>query len=414
MEILSINDLRVGMYVQDVGRSWFRHPWLTKSKLITSIREIESLRTYGISEVLVNLSLGVNPIEADEEDLRPRRPEPKKLEEVERRVGVRPEVPVEKEIPIEDELPKVHEVRFRAQESARICLDAFKAGAPANLDLAMESVDEVISSVMRSRDAFLTILKLRAYDSYDISHPLNAAALAVSFGRHIGLNRNQLFDLGLGCFLQDVGKTQIPREILEKPGPLTKDEFALVKRHPIMGVRLINKCKGGIPKRALYTALYHHVRLGGGGYPAGYDGARINPFVIISGLADVFDAVSSDRPYNRGYHPFRALQVLFGLRGKAFPAEWVDRFIRCMGIYPTGSVVRLNTGETAVVTRVNHSQLLRPRVAIVTDAQGRPSVRFRNVDLNTEMYKERSVDVVMDPQTAGVDPALIVDPFFTE
>ncbi|MFH1134994.1 MAG: HD-GYP domain-containing protein [Pseudomonadota bacterium] len=417
IKIMPIEDLRVGMFIQDVGRSWFRHPWLTKSKLLTSTREIQALATYGIREVAVNLSLGVNPIELDKEDRGkagspPRRPQPGKLEEVERRVSVRPEVAAETQVSWEEEISQVYEVRFRALQSVRISLESFRSGRPANLELARESVTEIIDSVMRNRDAFLSLLKLRTHDHYDYNHPLNVAVLAVSFGRHIGLDRSQMSDLGLGCLLQDIGKTKVPPEILEKPGPLTGDEFELVKKHPVWGVKMLNECRGALPRPALSTALYHHERFDGGGYPAGHAGSRLNPYVIIAGLADVFDAVSSDRPYNRGYQPFQALQVLFRLRGEAFPAEWVDRFIQCTGIYPTGTVVELNTGEMAVVTAVNHGQLLRPKITIISDAQGRPAKRWRNIDLNTETYKDRAVARVLDPRRAGVNPAVIVDPNF--
>ncbi|MEW5721829.1 MAG: HD-GYP domain-containing protein [Thermodesulfobacteriota bacterium] len=402
------SELQVGMYVEDVGRTWLQHPWLKKSRLLTSRREIQRLLDYGIKEVVVNLSLGVLPKSRPAADETEEKPPPQKIEEVERRTGVR-EVVATEPVPLEVELPRVRDAFQVTTNSVRYIVDSLQTEKSLKLKVAEHVVEEVIASVLRNQDAFLTLAKVRQYEKYDIQHPLLVTVLSVSFGRYLGMDKEQLRELGLGAMLQDVGKVLIPLEIINKPGRLDDREREVVKKHSLLGARLL-KDSAHLPPRALALALYHHERLDGSGYPKGLQGEQLGPNVIICGLADVFDALTTDRVYKKGCLPYHALGELFQMRGRLFPETWVDRFIHCLGIYPTGTVAELNTGETAVVLGVNHAQLLRPRIKLITDSQGRPLMRQRSIDLNTETHAHRSIRKVLDPKKVGVDPALYIEP----
>jgi HD-GYP domain-containing protein (c-di-GMP phosphodiesterase class II) len=403
---ISVRDLEVGMYVLDLGRKWLNHPWIKSRRLITSRREIDRLIEFGIKDVLVDLSKGVNVkrIPREETDSKG----PSSLEELERRTGIRSDNPIAP-VELNEELPVVRKTYGEAFGAVRYFMERAIKRGKLEFKPVLRVVNEITDSVHRNVDAFFSLAKVREYDKYDFAHPLLSSVTAMGFGRYLGMNRPQLMALGLGAMLQDLGKIHIPPQILFKRGPLTKDEYDLVKKHPLYSAKMI-KDHPEITPPALSAVLYHHERADGSGYPKGMDRQVLNPFLIIGGLSDVFDALTADRVYKRKLTPFEALRVLFRQRGKQFPTTWVDRFVHYAGIYPTGTVVQLNTGEHAVVRAVNHAQLLRPKVLVVTDSQGRPAARVREIDLNSAPHAERSVTQVLKPSEAGIDPARFLDP----
>lgn len=418
-------DLKVGMYVHDVGRSWLRHPWPTKSRLLTSRSQIAELLDYGITEVVVDLSRGVNRrevptdvVRTGEASIKTRQapdtlgpaeaPQPSDVKEVERRSGARAESKYDTAT-IDEEMPRANEAYYHALGVVRDFMGALRAGRNIEMEEVKSVVEDVIESVFRNRDAFLAQLKIRVYDEYEFVHPLNVAVLAISFGRHLGLSIAQLRELGLGAILHDVGKIHIPLEILYKPDRLTAAEFEIIKKHPMVGAKMLKE-QNGLSPRALSVVLYHHERYDGSGYPKGISEHRVNPFIIISGLSDTFDALSSERIYNKGFQPFEALKVLFKTRDAQFPGTWIDRFVHCLGIYPIGTVVQLNTGETGVVVGLNHAQLLRPVIKLIQDSRGHVLHRQKVIDLNSESFLERGIKSVKDPKSVGVNLAQYVVP----
>lgn len=406
---VSVRDLEVGMYVEDLGRKWLNHPWLKSRRMITSKREIERLTEFGIRDVLIDLSRGVNMKRIPREELDEGSKGPSKLEELERRSGIRSDNPITP-VAFNDELPTARQTYGQATGAVRYFMERAIKRGKLEFEPVLRVVSEITDSVFRNVDAFFSLSKVREYDRYDFAHPLLSSVTAMGFGRYLGMNRPQLLALGLGAMLQDLGKIHIPPQILFKRGPLSPEEYDLIKKHPMYSAKMI-KDHPEITPPALSAVLYHHERADGTGYPKGIDRQALNPFHIIGGLADVYDALTADRVYKRKLTPFEALRVLFRQRGKQFPTTWVDRFVHYVGIYPTGTVVQLNTGEHAVVRSVNHAQLLRPRVLVVTDSQGRPAARVREINLNSERHAQREVTQVLKPSESGIDPSRFLDPY---
>jgi len=419
---VAVKDLRLGMFVADVGRGWLRHPWPTRSKVISSKADIDRLVEFGITHVIVDLEHGKKTPETPPRPApAPPRPKPAappppagetaEIVGLERRTGVRPEKNLEPTT-MEEELPRVREAYSHALQSIKDVMARIEEGGKIDIEAVRETVEDVIDSIFRNRDAFLALLKIRVYDKYDFAHPLNVSVLSVALGRNAGMTAEELRELGLGAILHDVGKIHISRKILDKPGRLTPEEFEIIKQHPINGVRML-KGYQEISPAALGIVLGHHERIDGSGYPKGISGNQVHPYNIICGMADVFDAVSTERVYRKGFQPFAALRVLFQMRDKQFSAKWLDRFVYTLGIYPPGTVVRLDTGEVAVVVALNHGQLLRPMVRLVEDGQGRPLVRTRPVDLNQEGMSARNIVGVVDEKELrekGLQPSRYVDP----
>ncbi|MBF0529874.1 MAG: HD-GYP domain-containing protein [Deltaproteobacteria bacterium] len=251
----------------------------------------------------------------------------------------------------------------------------------------------------------LALIKLRKYDEYTFTHSLNVASLAISFGRHVGLPRKELKRLGLGAIFHDLGKIHIPEKILCKAGKLDDQEFSVIKMHPDIGCSILAEQYPDLPSDVVLIVRHHHERQDGSGYPTAMSGSQIPPFITISGMCDVYDALSSDRVYHKGMLPHEALKVVFSLRVNHFPPEWVEKFVQCLGIYPIGTTVRLNSGEVAVVMTINTSNLLQPVLRLILDADGRFLSMIRDLDLSEPRYKHKKIHSVLDPTKYGIDPA---------
>lgn len=398
------NDLKVGMFVEDVGRNWLKHPWPTKSRLITSEREISQLLEYGITEVTVDLARGVTPKQVHDSLAASQETglSPDSILALERRKSPRPQKPIDT-ISLEEELPQARRTYARALDVARQFTLDIRSGKKIDTEAVQENLEDMIDSVFRNRDALLALLKLQTYDDYTFTHSMNVAVLAICFGRHISLSREQLFELGAGCVLHDVGKISIPPRIINKPGRLNVEEFEVIKTHPVIGVRLVEGQRS-VPPKALEVVEHHHERMDGSGYPGRFTDTALTPYMIISSMADVYDALSSDRVYHKGMLPHEALKVLFSTRGKHFPPDWVDRFIKCMGIYPPGTGVRLTSGEIGVVFLVNHGSLLRPQVRLAIAPDGQIISSERTIDLNEMRWADIEIVEVVDPKRLGLNP----------
>jgi putative nucleotidyltransferase with HDIG domain len=279
-----------------------------------------------------------------------------------------------------------------------------RAGRPLDVARVKDNVESMIDSLFRNRNALAALTNLRQYDDYTFTHSLNVAVIAISVGRHFKLRRDDLRLLGMGGIFHDIGKTGIPEQILNKPGKLDQVEFERIKEHPNLGARMLEKDKNLSPF-VLEMVKHHHERVDGSGYPDGLSGGQLETHIIISGLSDVYDALSSDRVYHKGFSPHEALHVLFTLRAKQFPSILVDRFIQALGIYPAGTTVRLNSGEIGVVFAVNQSSLLRPQILLVIDPAGQRIAPARLMDLNEHANHDRDIAEVLDPKTVGVNPA---------
>lgn len=396
-------DLKNGMFVYDVGRSWLKHPWRTKSKTIESDQDVDLLLEFGITEVIIDLAKSVTPKDVGDQVDPVEKKAPPAIQQVERRVRPRPEKHPDS-TPLEEEIPKARQAHTQALEITREFINDARTGKKIDVEKVQESVDGMIDSVFRNRDALLTILKLKTYDEYTFTHSLNVGVLAMSVGRALNLSRDELRALCLGGIFHDVGKTGVPSEILNKPGRLTEEEFEVMKGHPVIGFNMLEHDKN-ISSISLDVIRSHHERIDGSGYPDGLAESGMGPHIFISGIADVYDALSTDRVYHKGRPPHEALKIVFSLKGKHFPPQMVDAFIHCLGIYPPGTTVRLNTGETAVVHSVNHSSMLRPKTIIVFDNKGQAVTKTKILDLNEKGFVDRQIVKVVDPQALGIDPA---------
>ena len=280
--------------------------------------------------------------------------------------------------------------------------------------LSIEAVSEVVGSmtdsILRSPDALTSLTRLKQFDEYTFFHSVNTSALALSVGKHLGYARTPLLQLGTGMLLHDIGKTLIPIEILNKPGRYQVDEFEIMKQHVMRGAEVLSNTTG-LADVFLNPTLEHHERVDGTGYPHRRSKTDLSQFGLIAAIVDIYDALTSDRCYHKGKTPHDTLQILYqlGTRGHV-DGEMVQQFVQVVGVYPVGSYVALNTGETAIVKQFNHQAPIRPLVVLVKDEVGLHRSSPIDLDLAAQFSEpHRSIASALDPSALGIDLCTYLD-----
>jgi HD-GYP domain-containing protein (c-di-GMP phosphodiesterase class II) len=403
-------DLEVGMFVTDFNAPWLQHPFLTNRKALRSPRDIQIVLDQEIAEVYIDTARGKDspkaylPEEADRELRQRLKEELAQVAEPAPDLRTHPE----EEIPFEEELRKAREVYDEARIAVQKAFADVRLGKVPDGELARQSVTRMIESAFRNRDALLSLSRMKSFDDYTLHHCLNVGILTIHLGAHLGILHDELLRLGIGAILHDLGKVRLPPELVKKGAALKPREFEVMKTHAAHGADLMLRCPT-IPDECSLVALNHHERYDGSGYPRGLSGLAPGKFGLIAAIADVYDAMTSDRPYQRGVTPSHALKRAYEWAGSQLHPVYVRKFIQCLGIYPVGTVVRLDTGEVGVVVRQNRDQPLRPWLRIVRNADGRPLPTPVDRDLREPGAGEdkpfaRTVERVLDPREAGVDP----------
>ncbi|MDR1038184.1 MAG: HD-GYP domain-containing protein [Deltaproteobacteria bacterium] len=405
---MSTSELKVGMFVADVGRAWFNHPWSSKSRLLTEQTEIQELLDYGIDEVYIDTERSKLKGQAGG-GRKPFVPVAGTSGPIRRAASSAPSPVAAAPDPVsqlEAELPKAAKAYGKALDTSKALLAACYMNKRIEVSEVQENVDELVESVTRNQDALSALIKLRRFDDYTYTHCLNVSVLSISTGKALGLSQEDLRILGMGTMFHDLGKTRVPAYILNKPGKLTDEEFSVMRNHAALSEEIILEQKLDVDDQVVKVARFHHERMDGSGYPDHLKGEQIPRLATICGLSDVYDALTSDRVYHKGMLPHDALKFIYGLRGTHFEPSWVDRFVQSVGIYPPGSVVELNSGHIAVVIEVIHTSLLNPVIKIVADPSGRIMSRPKLVHLASQTEGAAlSITKVIPPSEAGFDPS---------
>jgi HD-GYP domain-containing protein (c-di-GMP phosphodiesterase class II) len=274
-------------------------------------------------------------------------------------------------VSIPEEIPKAIEAFDSATENMRELLGEVKKGRAINLDKLKATVIPLVESVLRNPDAMAWLASLRKREEGHFSFTITAAVWAVIMGRHVGLDRHNLINLAMGGVLVDIGNTQIPKSIGTKEGSLTEEELGIMQMHVHYGVEIAEKI-GGISDDVVAMVRCHHERHDGSGYPAQLAGVNIPVYGRISGVTDCYDAMISRRPHAPAKSSYDAIRELNSLAGTKFQREVVEQFVQALGMFPTGSLVELNTGEVAIVVEQHPLHRLRPNLILVLDKSKQP------------------------------------------
>ncbi|WP_147822292.1 HD-GYP domain-containing protein [Salidesulfovibrio onnuriiensis] len=364
---ISVDDLKPGMEVVQLNADvWQYLPYLyTKPGPIENEAQIERIRREGFLHAFVNLEAD-SPVSDEErleklilaQDHAPRRKPKKSFDKV---------------------IDQARKAYSQALDQTKRIITDVKMGRQVDYQASAEALEGVIESAIQNADTIVCLSKLSKYDSYTYSHSINVAAIAVVFGEFLGMPRKDLEVLGVAGMMHDLGKTAIPNRIINKRGRLTPNEFDQIKKHPILGLKILEKSPG-IPVEVMQAVAEHHEKYNGSGYPHGLRKQDTCVFGRILSLADVYDALTSDRSYKQAILPNKALAIMYGMRDQDFDAREVQLFIKCLGIFPAGSLVKLSSGNFGVVFESNPQQPLLPKIKVILDEDLSP-IPARLVDL---------------------------------
>jgi len=307
---------------------------------------------------------------------------------------------------VEDELPRAREALQTASEMVDRLYLEIASGRELSIEYVEQAVRPLVASVLRSADAFLYLEGMRKHDSYTYSHAISCSALAAAFGRHMGLHEDTIISLAAGGMLMDVGKTRVPETLLDYPGSLSSPQVEVVREHVGHGLDILATAGINDPD-VVAIVRTHHERHDGSGYPNHLVGSAIPVAGRMLGMIDTYDAMASVRPYRPPISRHRALQHIYAARDRLFQTELVEQFQVCLGVYPTGSLVELTTGEVAVVMMQNQARRLRPRVLVLSTPAKQPLMDFRVLDLLNQANDASATEITRSLAVGeyGIDAA---------
>ena len=391
------------MHIEKLDRSWLSTPFFRHKITITSPEQIVQLKACGVQTLIVKVD--TVEVEAVPEPAA----EPERTETPVEPVA-KAEIPAPQPVPFDEELPVAREVYLAAKTVIQAAMNDIRLGRAINVEAVQQVVSDMTDSVFRNPDALPSLSRLKRFDEYTFYHSVNTSLLAMSLGRSLGFDREAIHLAGVGTLLHDVGKMKIPLEILNKPGRFEAHEMEIMKQHVLRGVEVLSSTTG-LGNSYVQPALEHHERVNGGGYPHQRAKQDISQFGLITAVVDIYDAMTSDRVYHKGKPPHEILQLLYRLSLEGhLDSTLVQRFIQVVGVYPVGSVVELNTGETGIVKQVNHQTPLAPVALLVKSAGNTMLSHPQEQDLSQQAQApSKNIKAVLAPQQAGVDPDLYLD-----
>jgi HD-GYP domain-containing protein (c-di-GMP phosphodiesterase class II) len=394
---IAVNKLQLGMYVNRLDRDWLGTPFPLQGFYVTSPEDIELLHEY-CTDVFIDVERqALHVVDRARETAASTRIE-----------SMRNAVKYVDSATLIEEAPRARAASDIACRVASQMLEDVRAGRKLSAEAIDSAVQPVVASVLRNADAFFWISSLLRRDSYIYSHAVNCSALAAALGRHMGFPEPVLVSLATGGFLLDVGKAELPEEVLNAPNQLDKEVMWAVKKHVEGSLRICEEAGIHNPDVREMIAT-HHERFDGSGYPAGMMRTKIPLFGRMAAVIDSFDAMTSHRAYQKAMSRHEALQDMYRGHDQLYQRDIVEQLLQCLGIYPTGTLVELSTGEVGLVMAQNQARRLRPRVMLLLDRMKQRFTRYPEIDL-METEKDATgakIDITGTPEpgTWGLDPA---------
>ncbi len=392
---IPISALKVGMYITDLNNDWIPHNSQRKRGVIKKEETIEKIRQMGVAFVYIDASKGLDTQDSETAGEVDRRNEAALQRAGEQSPGLRPHVPMEEELVVAQ---KVHS---QAQGLVGEFMNNVKIGGAIDIAPIHQLADELQSSVLRNANALSCLGRIREKDNYLLEHSVNLSVLMSLFGNYRKMPADVLHQTIVGALLHDLGKILTPDEVLHKPGRLSAEEFEVMKLHARHSRDILASTEGS-GELTVITAAQHHERLDGTGYPEGLKGDEISEYGRMVAITDVYDAITADRVYHKGLTPTQGLKKLLEWSGDHLDPELVKQFIRCIGLYPVGSMVLLESGRLGAVVETNDQDQRLPVVRVMYHTRFRMQIPVDTIDLSRPGTQDRIVRAV-DPGEYRID-----------
>ena len=375
---IPVSRLRPGMFVQELCGDWMSHPFWRAQFKLSGDAELRRIVDSGIQHVYIDTDRGLDDVEAVAADV--------VKATVEQEIVAAMSAPDDKtlRVSVREEMSRARKVHEQAHKVVRSMMGDVRLGRAVSLEDAEPVVEAITGSVLRNSGALLGLIGIKNKDDYTFLHSVSVCTLMIAFGRSLGLAGEDLRQGGIGGLLHDLGKMKVPDAVLNKPGRLTDAEFELIKRHPGDGHAVLLETPG-IGAVPLDITRHHHERLDGSGYPDRLTGDAISPMSRMAAIVDVYDAITADRCYHKGMPAAEALRKMWEWSSAHFDQKLLQAFMRCVGIYPVGSLVRLESGRLGVVTEQNEGSLLTPRLRVFFSTKSNGYIKPELIDLGRKL-----------------------------
>lgn len=392
---INVRDARLGMFVHEICGSWMDHPFWKKSFKLAASGDLKTLRTCGVQEVWIDTGKGLD-IDASTEVISTEDEKQKVEIELQQAAEM---APLEQRVSLREEMDRARKIHARAKQEVISMFQEARMGKALQMDKAASLADEINQSIARNSGALLSLARLKNKDDYTYLHSVAVCALMIALGRQFGIEGDTLRELGVAGLLHDIGKMMIPEEVLNKPGRLTDEEFDIIKSHPMHGWEMLRKSPG-MNDIALDVCRHHHERVDGAGYPDRLSGEALTLFARMGAVCDVYDAITSNRCYKNGWTPAESIRKMVEWKDGHFDDTVFQAFVKTVGIYPAGSLVKLNSGRLGVVVEQTERSLLTPLVKVFFSIKSDGHILQEIVDLTSS---GDSIVNVEDPTVWGFD-----------
>lgn len=384
---IRVDQLRLGMQLHELCGSWLDHPFWKKRFVLRSEDDLEKLRLSGVAECWIDTAKGIDLDPAERESLPAEARAP--AAPASAPVDATPQHPPQ--VTIEEEAVRAAALCLRSKKAVESLFSDARMGRALATEQCLPLVDEIATSMWRNPGALVSLARLKSHDNYSYMHSVAVCALMVALARKLGLDEAQCREAGMAGLLHDIGKAMMPLAVLNKPGSLSNDEYAVIMTHPERGRELLIAA-GDVSAMAIDVCGHHHERPDGRGYPDGLSGEALSLHARMGAVCDVYDAITSNRPYKEGWDPAESIARMsdWGLKGQFDPAVF-QAFVESIGIYPTGSLVRLQSGRLAVVAEQNPASALKPRVKVFFSIRSQLPMAPELLDLGRQGCSDRIV-----------------------
>lgn len=376
------DQLCVGMYLHKLEGAWIDHPFWRSQFLIGNPDDIRQIQESAVKELWIDTSKGLDVPGAAVATPRPLPEQPAGKSSA--RLGG--------ETPLTEEMARAAGICDQAKTAVISMLQEARMGKAINLNAVGSLVEEISHSVFRNPGALISLARLKTADDYTYMHSVAVCALMIALAQQLQMSESDIHEAGMAGLLHDIGKAMMPMEVINKNGKLTEEEFAVVRTHPEEGYRLLSQSQD-VSEISLDVCLHHHERVDGKGYPHGLSGDQISIFAKMGAICDVYDAITSNRPYKEGWCPAESVRKMSEWSKGHFDERVFKAFVKSIGIYPIGTLVKMRSGRLGIVVEQSKTSLLSPQVKLFFSIKSNSHIAAEIVNLSSPGANDKILSI---------------------